>query len=146
MKKIFSITLMIFMLGIAQAQVSNLSVPFSFGFEEADSLLLRNWHFNVDCDTSICKERWLVGSYVKTEGKRSLYISADEGVTSEYDTIVNTTYAYVDFTVPSGQYELSFDWRCLGGADSYLCAGIGIAGNMPNNRIAGYHIVRRREI
>ena len=106
MKKIVSIVMFLFVFVCLQAQVPNISVPFSFGFEESDSLMLKSWHISEGSDTSVCKERWFVGTYVRTEGRRSLYISGDEGITSEYDTVVNTTYAYFDFTIPAGQYEL----------------------------------------
>ena len=53
-----------------------------------------------------------------------------EGETCTFDTVWNTVYAYMDFIIPSGQYELSFDWRCLGGDESYMCAGVGIANQM----------------
>jgi|GEM_PF-761966 len=115
------------------AQAPQLTVPWNFGFEEKDSLILKDyWHINDGGDTARCKERWVIGTYAHTEGHRSLYISNDEGFSAEFDTTRNTCYAYMDFTLPQGQYELSFDWRCLGGPDSYLCAGVGIAQQMKN--------------
>ncbi|MDY5651521.1 MAG: T9SS type A sorting domain-containing protein [Paludibacteraceae bacterium] len=107
-----------------------ISVPYSMGFELEDSAKLSQWRLNDGADLSICKERWVIGSAVKTEGKRSLYISYDEGATCTFDTVWNTSYAYFDFTIPSGQYELSFDWRCLGGDETYMCAAVGIAKQM----------------
>ena len=100
------------------------------GFELEDSAKLSQWRLNDGADLSICKERWVIGTAVKTEGKRSLYISYDEGATCTFDTVWNTSYAYFDFTIPSGQYELSFDWRCLGGDETYMCAAVGIAKQM----------------
>ncbi|MDD5990828.1 MAG: T9SS type A sorting domain-containing protein [Paludibacteraceae bacterium] len=105
-------------------------MPYSMGFELGDSAKLRQWRLNDGADLSICKERWVIGTAVKTEGKRSLYISYDEGATCTFDTVWNTSYAYFDFTIPSGQYELSFDWRCLGGDETYMCAAVGIAKQM----------------
>lgn len=107
-----------------------ISVPYSMGFELEDSAKLSQWRLNDGADLSICKERWVIGTAVKTEGKRSLYISYDEGATCTFDTVWNTSYAYFDFTIPSGQYELSFDWRCLGGDETYMCAAVGIAKQM----------------
>lgn len=107
-----------------------ISVPYSMGFELEDSAKLSQWRLNDGADLSICKERWVIGTAVKTEGKRSLYISYDEGTTCTFDTVWNTSYAYFDFTIPSGQYELSFDWRCLGGDETYMCAAVGIAKQM----------------
>lgn len=107
-----------------------ISVPYSMGFELGDSAKLSQWRLNDGADLSICKERWVIGTAVKTEGKRSLYISYDEGATCTFDTVWNTSYAYFDFTIPSGQYELSFDWRCLGGDETFMCAAVGIAKQM----------------
>lgn len=107
-----------------------ITVPYNFGFEVGDSAKLAQWHLNDGVDTAVCKERWMVGTAVKTEGKRSLYITNDEGESCTFDTVWNTSYAYFDFTIPSGQYELSFDWRCLGGDETYMCAAVGIAKQM----------------
>ena len=115
---------------IAQDNVPALSVPYTMGFEKGDSAKLALWHLNDGANPARCKEQWEVGTAVKSEGKRSLYISYDGGETCAFDTVWNTSYAYFDFTIPSGQYELSFDWRCLGGDESFLCAGIGIAKQM----------------
>ncbi len=103
---------------------------YSMGFELGDSIKLKDWHLNDGADTTRCKERWMIGTAVKSEGKRSLYISYDEGETCTFDTVWNTCYAYLDFTIPQGYYVLSFDWRCLGGDETYMCAGIGIAQQM----------------
>ena len=116
---------------LATAQKA-IHAPYSMGFELGDSVKLEDWVINDGADTTVCKERWMVGTAVKSEGKRSLYISYDEGATCTFDTVWNTAYAYMDFTIPSGYYELSFDWRCLGGDESYMSAGIGIAKQMTN--------------
>ncbi len=105
--------------------------PYSMGFEVSDTDDLNQyWHLNNGYDADKCKEHWVIGTAVKSEGKRSLYISCDEGETCTFDTVWNTSYTYFDFTIPSGYYELSFDWRCLGGDETYLCAGVGIAQQM----------------
>ena len=115
---------------VSAQDVPAIQVPYSMGFEKGDSAKLALWHLNDNADTTVCKERWVIGTAVKSEGKHSLYISYDEGETCAFDTVWNTAYAYFDFTIPSGQYELSFDWRCLGGDETYMCAGIGIAKQM----------------
>ena len=103
---------------------------YSMSFEESENAKLAHWHLNDGLDLSRCKERWVVGTAIKSEGKRSLYISCDDGETCTFDTVWNTSYAYIDFTIPQGYYELSFDWRCLGSEDAYMCAGVGIAKQM----------------
>lgn len=131
--RVFALAVLSVFLFCAYAYAQNpvqISVPYSMGFELGDSAKLRQWRLNDGADLSICKERWVIGTAVKTEGKRSLYISYDEGATCTFDTVWNTSYAYFDFTIPSGQYELSFDWRCLGGDETYMCAAVGIAKQM----------------
>lgn len=103
---------------------------YSMSFEIGDSASLKYWHLNDAYDAGRCKERWVVGNAVKSEGKRSLYISCDNGETCTFDTTWNASYAYIDFTIPQGYYELSFDWRCLGSDEAYLCAGVGVAKQM----------------
>ena len=134
MKSVISLLLLVITLIVphqltAQTPVE-VTVPYSMGFEPADSTMLKAWQINPGVDVSRCKERWVIGTAVKSEGKHSLYISNDEGETCTFDTVWNTVYAYMDFIIPSGQYELSFDWRCLGGDESYMCAGVGIANQM----------------
>lgn len=131
--RVFALAVLSVFLFCAYAYAQNpvqISVPYSMGFELEDSAKLSQWRLNDGADLSICKERWVIGTAVKTEGKRSLYISYDEGATCTFDTVWNTSYAYFDFTIPSGQYELSFDWRCLGGDETYMCAAVGIAKQM----------------
>lgn len=131
--RVFALAVLSVFLFCSYAYAKNpvqISVPYSMGFELEDSAKLSQWRLNDGADLSICKERWVIGTAVKTEGKRSLYISYDEGATCTFDTVWNTSYAYFDFTIPSGQYELSFDWRCLGGDETYMCAAVGIAKQM----------------
>ena len=131
--RVFALAVLSVFLFCSYAYAQNpvqISVPYSMGFELEDSAKLSLWRLNDGADLSICKERWVIGTAVKTEGKRSLYISYDEGATCTFDTVWNTSYAYFDFTIPSGQYELSFDWRCLGGDETYMCAAVGIAKQM----------------
>lgn len=131
--RVFALAVLSVFLFCSYAYAQNpvqISVPYSMGFELGDSAKLSQWRLNDGADLSMCKERWVIGTAVKTEGKRSLYISYDEGATCTFDTVWNTSYAYFDFTIPSGQYELSFDWRCLGGDETYMCAAVGIAKQM----------------
>lgn len=131
--RVFALAVLSVFLFCSYAYAQNpvqISVPYSMGFELEESAKLSQWRLNDGADLSICKERWVIGTAVKTEGKRSLYISYDEGATCTFDTVWNTSYAYFDFTIPSGQYELSFDWRCLGGDETYMCAAVGIAKQM----------------
>lgn len=127
------IIIALFPLSTIYSQVLHPQVPWSFGFEESDSAALKYWHINLGGDTTKCAERWVISPYVKSEREQCLMISNDN-FTPEFGTVTNVCYAYMDFTLPSGQYVLSFDWRCLGSSDAYLCAGIGIAQQMPELR------------
>lgn len=98
----------------ASAQV--ISIPYSMGFEESDSLELKNWVLNPGANASRCVDQWVVGSAAKNEGRQSLYISADSGATAQFGVARNVQYAYRDFVAPQGVYEISFDWCCMGSA------------------------------
>lgn len=115
---------------LAQLQVS---IPYSMGFEESDSLELKNWVLNPGVNASKCVDKWVVDNAVKSDGRRSLYISTDGGESACFGTSTNVQYVYRDIAVPTGQYELSFDWCCLGTNEAVLYAGIGLANSMKNN-------------
>ena len=72
---------------VSAQDVPAIHVPYSMGFEKGDSAKLALWHLNDNADTTVCKERWVIGMAVKSEGKHSLYISYDEGETCAFDTI-----------------------------------------------------------
>jgi len=93
--------------------------------------------------------KWHVGTATNNGGTHALYISADNGATSSYNTgSPSTVWAYRDIefpATPSG-YILSFDWRCYGeggydfmnvyvGAPAIVTAGVPsslYSGNLAN--------------
>ena len=90
--------------------------PYVMGFEEADSVELAHWVFTPGYKTSSrMEERWVTGSTYKSAGKRALYISKDGGKTGISGKGYNSAqYAYMDFELPLGTYEVTFDWCCTG--------------------------------
>lgn len=108
-----------------------ITVPYSFGFEDSEAAEFANWVLNPGALGSACVDQWETGNAVKSSGKSSLYISCDGGESANFGTGTTVQYAYRDFTLPQGQYELSFDWMCLGSPDAALYAGVGPAANIP---------------
>ena len=93
--------------------------------------------------------QWHVGTATNNGGTHALYISADNGATSSYNTgSPSTVWAYRDIEFPASPsgYILSFDWRCYGesgydfmnvyvGAPALVTAGVPsslYSGNLAN--------------
>ena len=89
-------------------------LPYECGFEH-DSLLT-HWVLNAGAPASTV-DRWMVGTAVHSEGKKSLYISTD-GANPNYAKAKNVVVSYLRYkfpTMPAQQnYELSFDWKGMG--------------------------------
>ena len=107
-----------------------ITVPYSMGFEESDSVELGNWVLNPGTNATLCTDQWYVGEAVKSDGKRSLYISSDQGASAMFGVAQNVQYAYRDFVVAKGSYEICFDWLCVGAPDATFYAGVGPAANL----------------
>lgn len=105
----------------AQANL-NISVPYSFSFEESEAAELANWVINPGKIDTL-KEKWVIGPAAHSDGKQSLYISND-GLTDTFGIATVTQYVYRDILLPKGTYECTFDWRCMGGPNSSLYAGV----------------------
>ena len=118
---------------VAQSQIT---VPYSMGFEESDSVELGNWVLNSGTNATLCTDRWYVGEAVKSDGKRSLYISSDQGASAMFGVAQNVQYAYRDFVLEKGPYEISFDWACVGNPEAVLYAGVAPAANVSKDMLA----------
>ena len=60
----------------ATAQTA-IHAPYSMGFELGDSIKLKDWVINDGADTTVCKERWMIGTAVRwTPAKPSIAITA----------------------------------------------------------------------
>ena len=113
-----------------------ITVPYSMGFEESDSVELGNWVLNPGTNATLCTDQWYVGEAVKSDGKRSLYISSDQGASAMFGVAQNVQYAYRDFVLEKGPYEISFDWACVGNPEAVLYAGVAPAANVSKDMLA----------
>lgn len=97
---------------IAQAQAQG--IPYACGFEEDEDL--SNWVM-ISHHSAHAQDQWMVGSAVRCEGKRSMYISAD-GTNAVYGSKPNVVVSYLKFKFPETNkqqnYDISFDWKCSG--------------------------------
>ena len=101
-----------------------LSVPYAFSFEEEENTELENWVFNPGVRTDTLKDQWVVGTAVHSEGRRAAYISCNNGVDANFDVTTNIQYLYRDFVLPAGQYDCTFDIRCIGAPEAMISAGV----------------------
>ena len=124
--KSFSYSLIFFLLLFTPAVAQrHISVPYSFGFEEDEQAEISNWVLNPGQESDTIWDKWFIGTSAASEGKRSMYISCDSSLTDHYGAegaIIQ--YAYRDFTIDKGSYNLTFDWRCLGAANASLYVGV----------------------
>ena len=118
---------------VAQSQIT---VPYSMGFEESDNVELGDWVLNPGTNATLCTDQWYVGEAVKSDGKRSLYISSDQGASAMFGVAQNVQYAYRDFVLEKGPYEISFDWACVGNPEAVLYAGVAPAANVSKDMLA----------
>ena len=64
---------------------------------------------------SLTANKWYIDTAAASTGTYSMYISADSGATNTYDIeSTSVSYAYQTFHFDSGDYYISYDWRCYG--------------------------------
>ncbi|MBR1473730.1 MAG: immunoglobulin domain-containing protein [Paludibacteraceae bacterium] len=87
--------------------------PYECGFEENEDLSA--WNLNPNTPTA--KDKWIFGTAVHSEGKRSMYISA-YGNDCNYGGSKNVSVSYLRYKFPTAaktqSYEVSFDWKGVG--------------------------------
>ena len=97
---------------LAWAQVAT-TFPYECSFEEGEDLSA--WTLNYG--TVPTTDKWMVGTAVHSEGRRSLYISAD-GQNPNYGKKPNIAVSVLKYkfpTMPNRQaYDVSFDWKGMG--------------------------------
>lgn len=130
-KTLFLCVLVAFCSFFVLVNAQNITVPYSMGFEASglDSIEATSWVLNPGTQASACGDQWCIGRAIREAGQQSLYISCDTGKTAVYGTHPCTQYAYRDFLLPAGVYDISFDWYCEGGAGSYLAVGYALTTN-----------------
>ena len=113
MKRLFSIYVWVVMLTVLPLRAA---IPFSCSFEENEDL--SNWVMN---NPSTATDKWMFGTVVHSEGKRSMYISSD-GKNPLYGAHPNIVVSYMRFKFPETgkqqNYDISFDWKGIGNADN----------------------------
>ena len=97
------------------AVAQDISIPFFCGFE--DSVELSQWTLNPK--TSNAKDQWCVGTATHSEGRQSLYISNDSAQSAKHGVANNIILAYrtLKFPEKAAKYNISFDWKNMGGTD-----------------------------
>lgn len=59
--------------------------------------------------------RWCIGTAAHHgSGTKGLYISKDGGNTNSYSNNWTIEFAYVQLGLEGGQYEIAYDWKCIG--------------------------------
>lgn len=59
---------------------------------------------------------WVIGTADKCGGQQSLYISNDGGLSTNYSsTLSRVMIAWRTLTLEEGTYDITIDWKCLGG-------------------------------
>ena len=95
------------------------TLPYFHGFEDATENA--QWQFQ---NGSAFSNPWVIGTAAFRMGTHGLYVSHNGGTNAAYVNTKGASVAYRTFTLPGGsQYEVDFDWKCLGnGTDElYVC-------------------------
>ena len=102
----------------AQQQIS---APYQHGFE--DTAENANWTLNVGSLGTQCNDQWFIGSSTFNEGRNSLYITDDGGLTPQFGGKPDIVVASRTFSIADGSYEVSFDWKnmAVGNSGLYVC-------------------------
>lgn len=107
---------------VSLASAQSVSLPYFCGFE--DDVENANWVLNPGLsaivNSSNFVNKWTIGEGAKKSGYNGLYIYTNNDVQkAEYAEAGLFTMAYREFSLPVGNYDLAFNWRCFGerGAD-----------------------------
>ena len=92
-------------------QVTRKYFNYTSGFETADDY----WTFVGGTQAN----QWVIGQAVSKDGRRSMYISNDNGHTYGYDGGAGSVvFAYKTLELNEGRYVCEFDWKCVGEGSS----------------------------
>lgn len=96
----------------AQQQYPKIDIPYSYGFEDSETEENALWVLNgKSVQIPDGHDQWHRDASVFSEGRKSMYISCDGGVSPNYCFEKNVTVAYRPITFPPGEYVLTFDWQ-----------------------------------
>lgn len=97
-------------------------LPYFEGFE--DTTTYSTWTLNAGPNGQMATNKWCISDADVFVGEKSLYISADEGKTANYENKAIYNVAYREIALDKGEYDLSITWRCEGETDAdglYVC-------------------------
>ena len=114
MRKLFLTYIILLSCAFAWAQ-NNFATDFPYECSFEDTEDLSAWVRNVNNTTTT--DRWIFGSAVHSDGRKSLYVSAD-GQTPNYGKNPDVTVAMLRYKFPDAtnrqSYDISFDWKGTG--------------------------------
>ena len=101
------------------------TVASSYFCDFEDAVENEKWELKVGLHADKCANKWYIGKPGSANnGENGLYVSCDNGLTSDYTNKAVMVMAYREITLEAGDYELSFDWKA-GGAEFndglYVC-------------------------
>ncbi len=100
---------------IVCAQNSAITLPYTCSFEASESGEISNWVLNAGADGPNCNDQWMIGELEHNDGKQSLYISCDSGLTSTYGSKKNLVVAYRVFEFSERvTADITFDYKLYG--------------------------------
>lgn len=115
-KRLFQLTMLIGLLYISALDIAyaQTSYYYSCGFENPQDTA--GWEFKTG---RRIKSKFTIGKAIHCVGSKSLYVSADDGVTAGYESTPSgfLTVAYRKFTLAAGKYDVAFDVRVAGDAN-----------------------------
>ena len=95
------------------AQSSAIASSYFCDFEDAAEN--SNWELKVGLFADKCANKWYIGEPGSANnGENGLFVSCDNGLTSDYTNKAVMVMAYRELTLEAGDYELSFDWKAGG--------------------------------
>ena len=122
MKKLLLNVLVLAVVMGLPVKAQNVSLPYQMNFEENEAAELSQWELNPGANASALLDQWVVGKSVHSAGRQALYIS-NNNRDAQFDSVPGVQYAYREFLLPAGQYDLTFDWLCVGASGSSLFVG-----------------------
>lgn len=112
MKRLLFLHIFLLCTVFAWSQVAT-TFPYECSFEEGEDLSA--WTLNYGAVPTV--DQWMIGSAVHSEGRRSLYISAD-GQNPNYGKTPDISVAVLKYKFPTDtktqKYDVSFDWKGMG--------------------------------
>ena len=112
MKRLLFLHIFLLCTVFAWSQVAT-TFPYECSFEEGEDLSA--WTLNYGAVPTV--DQWMVGTAVHSEGRRSLYISAD-GQNPNYGKTPDISVAVLKYKFPTDiktqKYDISFDWKGMG--------------------------------